>query len=180
MTADRLAELGDTGRCELVRGKLIHMTPANHRHGRITARLTNRLTNHVEAHRLGEVYAAETGFLLARDPDTVRAADISFFRTHRVPEEDRHGFAAATPDLVVEVLSPSDRAGYVQEKTQDWLTAGCRIVWVVDPESRTVAVYRHTGQAEILGPDAELTGGDLLPGFTLQVAEIFTPPAHTH
>jgi Uma2 family endonuclease len=173
-TAAQLLRAPDLGRCELVRGKLIMMTPAGFRHGRVAASLTAALTHFVAEHRLGVVTSAETGFHIEREPDTVRAPDVAYLGADRVPAEEPVGFFPGAPDLAVEVLSPDDRASEVNAKVQKWLEAGCRAVWVVDPQSRTVTVYCSPKDIEVLRPSDVLTGGSVLPGFTLPVDQIFS------
>jgi len=149
------------------------MSPAGYEHGRIVLRIGWRLARFVEENALGEATGAETGFRIARDPDTVRAPDIGFIRADRVPTSSVKGFFQGPPDLAVEVLSPDDRAGKVMAKVQDWLRAGCRVVWVVDPDTQTVTIYDDKQLAATLTTSDELTGGDVVPGFRLPVAEIF-------
>src|SRR5207247_2000848 len=110
-------------RTELVRGVLIAREPAGHRHGRVAFELGRRLGNHVAEHQLGAAYAAETGFTLARRPDTVRAPDVAFVRRERLPDPEPVGFPELAPDLAVEVLSPGNRPGEVLTKVADWLSA---------------------------------------------------------
>lgn len=117
-TADALLRAGDIGPCELVRGRLVMMVPAGADHGRVANMVAFQLTGFVTARRLGTVFAAETGFLLSRDPDTVRAPDVSFVRAGRTPVPGR-GFYPGPPDLAVEVLSPDDRPGYIREKVTE-------------------------------------------------------------
>ena len=131
------------------------------------------LMNFVESYPWGVVLGAETGFVIASNPDTVRAPDAAFIRADRVSDGLPQGFFPAAPDLAVEVLSPDDRASEVLAKVEDWLGAGCRAVWVVDPKTRTVAVYRATGEAVILKTTDTLTGGDILPGLEIPVGKIF-------
>lgn len=172
-TAEQLLRAGDIGRCELVRGELRMMIPPGFLHGRITIKLTGPILNHVEAHGLGTVVAAETGFLLARDPDTVRAPDIAFVRAARGPGPER-GYFPGAPDLAVEVLSPDDRPGYVREKVAEWLEAGTGEVWVVDPRARTVTVHAPSSpDPRVLQETDTLEDRDVLPGFALAVREIF-------
>lgn len=173
MTAEQLFELPDAGRRhELVEGVLLTMTPAGGWHGRTGARLLIRVGAFVENRDLGDVYTAETGFLLRRDPDTVRAPDVAFVRADRVAEARVPGFPALAPDLVAEVVSPSDRAAEVTGKALAWLDASVSIVWVVDPENRTVTAYRQDGVAVLRGGDV-LDGGDVLPGFALPLEELW-------
>lgn len=171
-TADELLRAGDIGRCELVRGEFRRMIPAGGEHGRIAATLTCQLGSHVRSRGLGRIYAAETGFLLARDPDTVRAPDVAFTRAERGPPPPR-GFVPGAPDLVVEVVSPDDRPGYVREKIAEWLEAGAAAVWVVDPDARTVTAHAPARSPCVLGEADTLDGGDLLPGLALAVRDVF-------
>lgn len=149
------------------------MNPCGFRHGRIASRIGARLHVFVEEHSCGTVTGAETGFQISCDPDTVRAPDAGFVRTERLPDIEPDGFFQGAPDLAVEVLSPSDRVGDVNAKVQDWLQGGCELVWVVDPQNRTVSVYRRDGEIFLLSDSDMLDGANLLPGLTLPVAEIF-------
>jgi Uma2 family endonuclease len=152
------------------------MSPAGFQHGHLGAKLAQILLNFAEPRGLGAVTGSETGFLIARDPDTVRAPDAAFVRAERLPPADPRGFFPGAPDLAVEVLSPSDRASEVSAKVRDWLEAGAGAVWVIDPENETVTVYRTPGEAAILGISDTLPGGDVLPGFAVPVREIFARP----
>src|SRR5712691_8252597 len=137
MTAEELLDVRiPDKRVELVKGVLVVREPAGYTHGRVTRSLTLRLGAHVERTGAGQLFAAETGFTLARGPDTVRAPDIAFVRRDRLPDPEPAGFPDLAPDLVVEVLSPSDRPGEVLAKVADWLSAGVRLIWVIDPEHR--------------------------------------------
>jgi Uma2 family endonuclease len=170
MTAEELFRLKLPGkRTELVRGVLVVREPPGYLHGAITADLANFLKNFVDANKLGRVLAAETGFKLTAEPDTVRAADISFIRRERLPDPPPEGYAALAPDLVVEVFSPSDRPGEVLAKIADWLQAGCRLVWVVDPRRRHVRVYRGDGTESLVADSETLNGEDVIPGFACPV-----------
>ena len=151
------------------------MTPAGSEHGDLTNELAFQLTRHVKAHQLGRIYAAETGFILARNPDTVRGPDVAFVRSDRASKTQTTGFFDGAPDLAVEILSLNDRAPAVLAKVHDWLGAKCRAVWVVDPSSQTISVYEPDRAARILGADDNLTGGDIVPGFDLKVSEVFRP-----
>jgi Uma2 family endonuclease len=173
MTADELlhTSLPDK-RVELVRGVLVVREPAGYRHGAVTAALTKLLAQHVDAHQLGRVLAAETGFRLASQPDTVRAADVAFIARGRLPDTHLTGYPALAPDLVVEVLSPGDRPGETLAKVGEWLSAGTLVVWVVDPARRLVRVYRQDGSEAVLtGADA-LEGEDVVVGFRCRLGEI--------
>jgi Uma2 family endonuclease len=175
VTAEELLHMPDDGlRRELVRGEVIEMTPAGHHHGRITLNVTTPLDQHVRLHDLGTVYAAETGFQIASDPDTVRAADVAFVRRDRLAEgEDTEGYWPGAPDLAVEVVSPGDRYTDVEAKVLEWLEAGTRMVVVVNPRRRTVTVYRSLSDIMVLTENDELDGGDVVPGWRLPVREVF-------
>lgn len=170
-TAEELLHMLDDGfRYELVRGELRKMPPAGSEHGVVAMDIGTSLNNHVKANRLGRVYAAGTGFLLASDPDTVRAPDVAFVRRERAEEAGRvTGYWPGAPDLAVEVVSPNDTHAQVTEKALAWLEAGCRMVLVADPERRAVTVYRSRSEIHILTAGA----GDVVPGWKLPVAELF-------
>lgn len=173
LTADDLLALPDDGmRHELVGGELRTMTPSGYQHGRITARLARLVDSHVTTHQLGDALGAETGFRLSSNPDTVRAPDVAFVSRERLPDiAPPRGYGLGAPDLVAEVVSPGDTYGEVEEKVLDWLRAGTRLVWVVDPRTRTVAVHEASGKISIA--TEVLTGGDVLPGFECRVSELF-------
>jgi Uma2 family endonuclease len=173
VTAEELLALSmPHKRVELVRGVLIVREPAGYAHGRVAMNLAVRLATYVESAAAGQVFAAETGFTLARGPDTVRAPDIAFVRRDRLPEPATQGFPDLAPDLVVEVLSPDDRPGDVLAKVADWLTAGTRLVWTVDPQRRLARVYRHDGSETSVTAEGALDGEDALPGFTCSLVSI--------
>ena len=138
MTADDLFNLPhDNQRHELVRGELITMPLTSDEHGVRTFRMTMRLGEFIEKRELGACFGAESGFLIARKPDTVRAPDFAFVTRERMAKQGLTGkFYPAAPDLAVEILSPSDSASEVLEKIDEWLVAGTRLVWVVDPAKK--------------------------------------------
>jgi Uma2 family endonuclease len=175
MTADQLLRLPPDGRrYELVEGELKVMTPASPRHGRIAMRMGSLIEHYARQHDLGIVYAAETGFQLRENPDTIRVADAAFVAKSRIPPEgEPEGYWAIAPDLVVEVVSPSDSASEVQSKVADWLGAGCQLVWVVYPDTQTVTEYHSLTEIRVLIAGQALDGGDTLPGFACLVSEIF-------
>ena len=174
-TASELFEMPDDGfRYELVKGELRKMSPAGGEHGAVVWNLSSLLGPHIKANDLGQGFGAETGFKIASDPDTVRAADIAFVRRERIPEAGiPKNFWELAPDLVVEVLSPGDTYSEVEEKVEDWLKAGVRAVWVLNSKRRSIAVYRSMKDVTRLSEDDELDGGDVVPGFRCKVSEIF-------
>ena len=174
MTADELARLPDDGlQYELVRGKLISMPPSKTRAAVLAMELAFRLMTFVKQHRLGVVGGADWGFLLATNPDTVRAPDCAFVRAERIPAGGiPDGYFPGAPDLAVEVISPSQSVRDAQDKAQEYLEAGARLVWLLHPRRRVTWVYAPGRTPVQLGADGVLDGGDVLPGFTLPLNEV--------
>lgn len=173
MTADELLHLHlPDKRTELVRGRLIVREPAGWTHGIVAMKIGAKLVAHVDQTGAGVVLAAETGFKLESDPDTVRAPDAAFVAHERAPIVPTRGFPGLAPDLAVEVLSPDDRPGEVLAKVGDWLSAGTKLVWVVDPARRLARVYRADGSDGVVTVDGALDGEDLLPGFSCPLVSI--------
>ena len=174
-TAEDLLRIPDDGfRYELVRGELRKMSPAGHKHGYIAMNVATPLNNHVTAKKLGRVYAAETGFFISSDPDTVRAPDVAFVSQKRLDEVgDVEGYWPGAPDLAVEVTSPNDKYAEVEEKVLEWLEAGTRMVVVVNPRKSAVTVYRSLTDIVLLTEEDLLDGGDIVPGWTIAVKDIF-------
>ncbi len=181
MTADQLLAYDTRGmRTELVRGHLVVREPAGYQHGSIAARILVCIASFLERDQaarsapnpLGEVLAAETGFTIHRQPDTVRAPDVAFVAWDRIPTASA-GFAELAPDIAVEVLSPGDRPGAVLAKVADWLTADTSLVWVIDPARRLARVYRADGSEAIVHESAALEGDTTLPGFSMPLASVF-------
>src|SRR5256885_2097344 len=172
MTAEDLLKPGVPERADLVRGVLVVHEPPGFRHGEITVRLTIALGTYVDTRHLGRVVAGDAGFKLQSDPDTVRGADIAFVSGGRMPQKSPWGSPPLGPDLVVEVLSPGDRPGETLAKIADWLSAGTRLVWVLDPARRVARVYRDDGAEQILTADESLDGGEVVPGFSCPLNEI--------
>jgi Uma2 family endonuclease len=161
-------------RYELVRGELVDVGFATAAHGWIVRLIFRLLDDFVEQEGLGQVFSDGVGFLVARDPDTVRGPDVSFVSAARVAATGIPvGNWPFAPDLAIEVVSPGDRRNKVLEKVTEYLSGGSRLVWVVWPTTRSVTVYSSDGLVRTLGPDDELDGGDVLPGFQVRVADLF-------
>lgn len=175
MTAEEFLRLGDDFHGELRRGKIITMSPAGSQHGAVAMAIGARIKIFVDDHGLGSVYAAETGFIISHDPDTVRAPDVSFVAAARIPEGGNGpGFFDGAPDLAVEVLSPSNTPAETAEKVDEYLKAGVRLIWVVDPSRKTVTAYTSAEKDfAVVNVGDTLNGVDVLPGFTLEVGMIF-------
>ena len=163
----------DLGPCELVRGELIMMSPGKGRHAAVGMRIGRSLLNHVDANNLGEVFDSSAGYVLSRNPDTVREPDVSFLSRERFEGQDLDAFLEGAPDLAVEVLSPSNTAAEMRAKMDDYFGAGCRVVWIVDPLRRSVVIHRPDGSSKVLTEDDTLTAEELLPGFSATVREFF-------
>ena len=176
ITANELLHMPDNGmRRELVEGELREMTPAGHEHGFVAMNFSAPLHAFVKEKALGKVFAAETGFVLAVDPDTVRAPDVAFVSRERLALLSKtNGFFPGPPDLAVEVISPDDSYAEVEEKVEAWLNSGCRVVVVVNPRNRTLKVYRSTADVALLTVADAFHCQDLLPGFKLPVSQIFS------
>ncbi len=175
VTAEELLHMPDDGwRYELREGRLVKMAPAGRVHGKYAARVGAGMLTYVEAHRLGEVSAAETGFMLATGPDTVRAPDAAFVSRERIEEaEETPGYWPFAPDLAVEVISPSDTYTEVESKVFQWLDAGAKAVVVVDPRRKSVTVYRSRSDITVLTGDDVLEVEDVIPGWTMPLRELF-------
>lgn len=159
-------------RYELVKGELVEMAPVGVPHGRLQVLLGGRLNDYCDAHGLG-ITVVEVGFYLEKRPDTVRAPDVAFIAAARVPSEGLpEGYFPGAPDLAVEIVSPGDTSAVIAGKVQDYLAHGTRLVWVVDLRARTIHVHRHDGTEQLLCPGDKLSGEDVVPGFSLPVAEL--------
>jgi Uma2 family endonuclease len=176
VTADELLAMptGMGKRYELVAGELREMSPAGWRHGSIISRLGARLGAYVEQNDLGITFGAETGFRLASSPDTVLAPDASFISKRNIPQrEPKDGFWPSAPDLAVDVLSPGDRTGEVDEKIDTWLGAGCAAVWIVNPKLQTVTICRSRTDVLVVTAGGMFQGDPVVPGFTCSIDELF-------
>lgn len=176
LTAEEFAQLpdpSDGSQQELVNGVIITMPPARGPHGSCCLTIGSSIFMHVKANKLGRVFSNDTGFILQRDPDTVRGPDVAFWKTERLPEVPVEEYISVPPDLAIEVLSPSDRPLQLQNKVTSYQECGVALIWVVDPIDRAVGVYRLGRAAQILTENDTLNGEDILPGFTLPVRELF-------
>jgi len=176
ITAEEFARMPDPpdgSRQELVRGAIETMSRPGFRHEKVSFRIAKFLDKHVEPNRLGHV-VPETGVVTEHGPDTVRGPDVAFWSADKVPlDQEPAGYPDAVADLCVEVLSPRPDRKKIFEKVREYLWAGVRLVWVVDPEDRTVTVYRSPEEGRSLHEGATLSGEDVLPGFSVSVAEFF-------
>jgi Uma2 family endonuclease len=175
LTAEEFEQLPNDGkRYELIDGELREMAPTVNWHGEVETNLTTLLHTHSRAHGLGRVSCGEVLYIVRRNPDRVRAADIAFIRQDRVPPlEARQHILEVIPDFVVEILSKSDTIEEISDKIDDWLEAGVQMLWIVDPFRRTVTIYQPGRDPSLLGEHGTLDGEPVVPGFRCSVAEIF-------
>jgi Uma2 family endonuclease len=174
MTAEQLERLQLPNKStELVRGRLIVREPPGTYHGKISGRLLLRVGGFVEAQGLGEVFGQDTGFRIASNPDTVRAPDLAFIARDRLSQITSRGYAPVAPDLIAEILSPDDRPGEVIAKIGEWLGAGVKLAWVLDPERRIAQVHRPDGGLSLIGVDGALDGETVLPGFRCVLESLY-------
>jgi len=176
-TAAGIARLPDDDfRYELDEGELIRMPPPGEERGRVDADLHYLIVHHVKSRRLGRTYS-NTGFLLERDPDVVRAPDIAFLRKERLPAQcdPQSGYILGAPDLAVEIQSPSQSPADLQKKVQQYLAAGAFAVWVWYPRRRQAVIHRRSRKPVTLSAADHLEAPDLLPGLRIRLADIFKP-----
>lgn len=174
-TADQLFSLAADGyRYELIAGEIKMMSPAGGQHGRVASQIAYLLKRHVDTHHLGVVYAAETGFLIQTNPDTVLAPDAAFVSTarHRTLE-DETGYLPLAPDLAVEVISPNDRFSRVEAKALTWLDAGTKLVLLIDPAEQTIHAYRSRKRIDIYHPEETVDCSDAVRGWQLTGKDVF-------
>ena len=172
VTPEELLTNPQWGRCELLHGKVIPMSPAGHKHGEVVSRLNSLIWGFVSARGLGRVYAAETGFVFP-DGKTVRAPDVMFLSNQRLPRDlPEEGFLPVSPDLAIEVVSPFDSFRDVMDKAESYLAAGVRLVWVVDIGGKRAYVLRPDRDMQRLSLHEDLEGGDILPGFRARIQDL--------
>ena len=176
MTADEFAQLPnppDGSKQELVRGVIVTMPPPGFRHGLRQGRAYGLLDHYARTTRRGRV-TVESGLVTERDPDTVRGPDVAFWSAERLPlDREPEGYPDVAADLCIEVLSPNKRLRLIREKMREYFARGVRMVWIIDPEDRTIAIYRSLEEGRLLHENATLVVEDVLPGFSCPVADFF-------
>jgi Uma2 family endonuclease len=175
VTGEELLRRPDLEPCELVEGKIVPMSPVGFLHGKIGRRVSRPLVAWSEGSpEMGEVVFGEVGIYIRRDPDTVRAADVLYISTRRLAGRTPVGYLEIAPELIVEILSPDKRRGMVEDKLKDYFAVGVDLVWVVDPDERYVLAYRGSlFDVERFGEGDVLMDEEILPGFSLPVADLF-------
>ena len=176
LTAEEFARLPnpiDGSKQELVRGEVVTVPPPNFVHGTVQSNVSFALTAFARQTKGGRV-TVESGVVTDTGPDTVRGPDVAYWSFERLPADQVPVvYANVAPDLCVEVKSPSNTPARTTKKVGEYFGCGARMVWVVDPEERTVTVYRKAGDGRVLWEDATITGEDVLPGFTCPLTEFF-------
>jgi Uma2 family endonuclease len=175
LTGEEFWHLGEerTEHAELVAGRIINGMPTGHEHGDIEATIAALLLMFVRQAKLGKVMSGEVGLYTQRNPDTVRAADVLFISNDRYDRVVSGSFLDVAPELIVEILSPDDAWRTVDKKLREYFAAGVVLVWIVNPDSRTITAYRSMTDVREFGEGDTLTGDEVLPGFAIPVAEIF-------
>jgi Uma2 family endonuclease len=174
ITGEELAQMPDTGLCELINGRIVPMSPTGEEHGRIEGNVYEALKGFVRSHRLGKVLVGEVGIYTRRNPDSVRAADVLFISNERYAR--RSGSSAyldVAPELVVEILSPRDTVMGLTEKLREYFAIDVRLVWVIDPKARRVYAYRALTDVREFVETDRLPGDDVIPGFEVPVVTLF-------
>lgn len=175
ITAEALVALGEDANVEVVKGELIEMSPAGARHGEIGGNIFAPLWTHVKSNSLGKVFMDQTTYVLQGTPDdiqTIRVPDISFIAAANLPDQTPKGYWYQPPDVAVEIISSSDKAGDIQARIADYLEAGTREVWVAYPELAQIMVHQKDS-SRLLHEEDTLTGEELLPGFALKLIDVF-------
>jgi Uma2 family endonuclease len=174
ITGEELARMGGIGRCELIDGRIVRRSPTGYRHGEVEARIAEALGAFVRPRKLGRVLTGEVGLYTRRDPDRVRGADVLFLSNEAYARRSPDlAYLDVAPELVVEVLSPEDRAVDVNQKLREYFAVGVRLVWVADPEARVVSAYRSPTDVREFHAEDRLPGDDILPGLELDLASLF-------
>lgn len=175
MTIEEFVQLPDPpdgSQLELVKGEVVTIPAPKQRHGYVCALVASVLMQFVRPRKLGWVLSNDTGIAIERDPDSLRSVDVAFWSKERQPEAPADRYADNPPDLAVEVLSPTDSRRMIREKVRQYIDCGVRLVWLVDPEARTVTVYNGTLRGIEYDEVDTLDDGDVLPGFTCVVRDL--------
>jgi Uma2 family endonuclease len=173
ISGEDLAEMGNLGRCELVEGRIVPMAPTGDEHGGVEVNIGAVLREFVRTHKMGKVRGGEVGIYIRRNPDTVRGADVLFISNERYAQKKSLSFLDVAPELIVEILSPHDSWSDVTQKLREYFAIGVLLVWVVDPPARTVYAYRSMTEIREFSEHDHLPGDEVLPGFSVKVAELF-------
>jgi len=173
VTGEELLAMGDVGPCELIDGRIVPLSPTSGEHGRLEFNLAFELGKFTRENDLGWTLSGEVGIFIRRNPDRIRGADVAFISRARAPQGPPKGFLEYAPELIAEIVSPSDRWQDIRAKLDDYFAIDVQQVWIVEPDTRSVLVYRSPTEATKLGEGETLQGEGPLKGFSLPVAQIF-------
>ena len=173
VTGEELFKMGDLGRTELIKGEIVYMSPTGYPHADYEGNFYAALRSFVRQNKLGRVFVGEVGIYTGRNPDTVRAADAAFVSRQRMAQVKSRSYLDVAPELVVEVMSPDDRWHDLMDKLDEYFAIGVQLIWVADPRQQQVYVYRSVTDVQRLSAADTLTGGEVLPGFSVPVADLF-------
>lgn len=175
MTLDEYARMPNEGRrTELVRGRMVELPPTNYWHGIVCGLIARRVGNWAEDRNLGRVATNDSGIVTERNPDTLRGADVAYYSYAKIPKGSHPAkYPDVPPEVVFEVLSPSDRWRDIRIKVAEYLALGIQIVCVIDPETRTAWIYATDQPDRIVGPEGDLTFPECLPEFSVPIRSLF-------
>jgi Uma2 family endonuclease len=173
ITGEELATMGNLGRCELIAGRIVPMSPTGYEHGEIENAIGTELRNFVRARKLGKVLVGEVGIYTRRNPDYVRGADAIYISNERYARKKSKSYLDVAPELVVEIMSPGDTWSEVTQKLREYFAIGVQLVWVADPAARIVYAYRSMTDVREFTANDDLPGDEILPGFSIHVAQLF-------
>jgi Uma2 family endonuclease len=173
ITGEELAEMSLDGSYELVKGRIVEMSPPGFTHGKIGGRFYQALANFADTHDLGQVAVGEVGVYTQRNPDTVRGADVVYISQERYQQVSSGSFLDVAPEIIVEVMSPSNTWSEVTQKLREYFATGVDLVWVADPEVNIVYAYRSLTDVREFTAMEDLPGDEILPGFSVPVASLF-------
>lgn len=173
ITGEELFRMGDLGRTELVEGRIVYLMPTGRPHSRIEFIIAGLLFIYNRLRNFGEVHGGEIGIFTRRNPDTVRGMDVALISHERLAYANENGFLTVAPELIVEVMSPSDRWAEVLQKLDEYFAVDAKMVWIVEPKTEQIYVYRSQANVEIFTKSDTLTCEDVLPDFSLELHEVF-------
>ncbi|NHZ71697.1 MAG: Uma2 family endonuclease [Aquificales bacterium] len=173
ITGEEFFRMPNMGSAELIAGEIVTQMPTGHPHGFIENIIGALLYIYLKTNQIGRALTGEVGIYTKRNPDHIRAADVAFISHERLAQAQEEGFLDVAPELVVEIMSPANTWTEAQEKLAEYFAIDVKIVWIVDPQLEQVHVYHSPEQMKLLRKQDELTGEDVLPGFTIALTEIF-------
>ena len=168
--------MGNRGPAELVRGKIKKMTPPGFEQGVVEFRIGNLLSTFVTQHDLGYILGGEAGVFTSRNPDTIRGMDVAFISHERMAQVKSKSYLDVAPELIVEIMSPNDSWSDINDKLAEYFAIDVQLVWIVNPARKEVHIYRALTEIEIFKAGETLSGGEMLPGLSIPVDELFTLP----